>query len=52
MPFIMFGLLSAINWNFERLLFTEHAGRFLVYLGLGLMLLGVLVIRKIIDVKV
>jgi tight adherence protein B len=52
MPFIMFGLLSAINWNFEKLLFTEHIGRVAVYFGLALMLLGVLVIRKIIDVKV
>ena len=52
MPFIMFGLLSALNWNFEKLLFTEPAGRTLVYIGLGLMAVGVLVIRKIIDVKV
>jgi tight adherence protein B len=52
MPFIMFGLLSALNWKFEKLLFTEPAGRFLVYIGLGLMAVGVLVIRKIIDVKV
>jgi tight adherence protein B len=52
MPFIMFGLLSAIDWDFEKLLFTEHMGRVLVYLGLALMLVGVLVVRKIIDVKV
>ena len=52
MPFIMFGLLSAINWEFEKLLFTEHMGRVLVYFGLALMVAGVLVIRKIIDVKV
>ena len=52
MPFIMFGLLSAINWDFEKLLFTEDLGRTFVYIGLGLMVLGVLVIRKIIDVKV
>ena len=52
MPFIMFGLLSALNWNFEKLLFTEPAGRTLVYIGLSLMAVGVFVIRKIIDVKV
>lgn len=52
MPFIMFGLLSALNWNFEKLLITEPFGRTLIYTGLALMLLGVLVIRKIIDVKV
>jgi tight adherence protein B len=52
MPFIMFGLLSLVNWQFEKLLFTEELGRKFVYLGLGLMVLGVLWIRKIIDVKV
>jgi tight adherence protein B len=52
MPFIMFGLLSAINWNFEKLLFTEPFGRVMVYTGLGFMVFGVFVIRKIIDVKV
>ena len=52
MPFIMFGLLSSINWEFEKLLFTEPLGRTFVYFGLGLMVLGVLVIRKIIDVKI
>jgi len=52
MPFIMFGLLSALNWQFEKLLLTEEFGRTMVYFGLGLMVLGVLAIRKIIDVKV
>jgi tight adherence protein B len=52
MPFIMFGLLSALNWQFEKLLVTEELGRTLVYFGIGLMVLGVLVIRKIIAVKV
>jgi len=52
MPFIMFGLLSAINWEFEKLLFTEHMGRVMVYGALMLMAAGVLWIRKIIDVKV
>ena len=52
MPFAMFVLLSTVNWEFEKLLFTEDFGRVLVYIGIGLMLIGVLVIRKIIDVKV
>lgn len=52
MPFIMFGVLSAFNWQFEKLLITEEFGRTLVYIGLALMVVGVLVIRKIIDVKV
>lgn len=52
MPFIMLGLLSSINWQFEKLLFTEPFGHTMVYFGLILMALGVLVIRKIIDVKI
>jgi len=52
MPFVMLGLLSAVNWEFEKLLFTEELGRTMIYAGLALMVLGVLVIRKIIDVKV
>ena len=52
MPFIMFGLLSSMNWDFEKLLVTEDLGRIFVYIGLGLMFFGVLVIRKIIDIKV
>lgn len=52
MPFITFALMSTVNWHFEKLLITEHMGRVLVYIGLGLMFLGILVIRRIIDVKV
>lgn len=52
MPFIMFGLLSLLNWQFEKLLLTEHMGRVAVYAGLTFMVIGVLWIRKIIDVKV
>jgi len=52
MPFIMFGLLSTVNWQLEKMLFTEPNGRMLIYFALGLMLLGILAIRKIIDVKV
>ena len=52
LPFIMFGLLSTVNWQFEKLLFTEDLGRIFIYVGLGLMALGVVVIRKIIDIRV
>jgi tight adherence protein B len=52
MPFIMFGILSAVNWQFEKLLVTEELGKTMIYFGLGLMVLGVLTIRKIIDVKI
>jgi tight adherence protein B len=52
MPFVMFGVLSAMNWDFEKLLVTEELGRKFVYFGLGMMVIGVFWVRKIIDVKV
>ncbi|MGZ6332554.1 MAG: type II secretion system F family protein [Bdellovibrionota bacterium] len=51
-PFLMFGLVSVMNHNYEKTLFTTPLGLKMVYGGLGLMVLGVLAIRKIIDVKV
>jgi tight adherence protein B len=51
-PFVMFGVLSAFSWKREQLLFTTPIGLKAVYIGLGLMVLGILVIRKIIDIKV
>jgi len=52
MPFAMFGLLSLLNWNTEKLLFTDPGGLMAVYFGLGFMVLGILTIRKIIDIRV
>ena len=51
-PFIMFALISLVNHQYEKVLFSNKLGLGMVYGGLGLMLLGVLTIRKIIDVKV
>ncbi len=52
MPFVMFGLLSMLNWNTEKILFTDDLGRSGVYFGLVMMAVGILLIRKIIDVKI
>jgi len=52
MPFCMFGLLSLLNWNTEKVLITDEYGIDAVYTGLVLMVLGILTIRKIIDIKV
>jgi len=51
-PFIMFGLMSFTNWKYESVLFTNPIGLKVIYVGLGMMLLGILIIRKIIDIKV
>lgn len=51
-PFVMFALISVLNPAYEKALFTNPLGLKMVYGGLALMVLGILVIRKIIDVKV
>ncbi len=51
-PFLMFGLISVTNYKYEKILFTDPFGLKMVYGGLALMVVGVLLIRKIIDVKV
>ena len=51
MPFIMFGLLSMVNWKTEKILFTDDLGRTAVYAGLIFMFIGIMVIRKIINVN-
>jgi tight adherence protein B len=51
-PFAMFALISLVNKEYEKPLFTDPTGLKMVYTGLGMMILGVLVIRKIIDIKV
>jgi tight adherence protein B len=51
-PFIMFGIISLANHDYEKSLFTDPFGLKMVYFGLGLMVIGILAIRKIIDIKV
>jgi Flp pilus assembly protein TadB len=48
----MFALISVVNHNYEKTLFSNALGMKMIYGGLGLMVLGILAIRKIIDVKV
>jgi tight adherence protein B len=51
-PFVMCGILSLLSWKMERLLFTTPAGLKAIYIGAAMMVVGILVIRKIIDIKV
>ena len=51
-PFLMFGLISVTNHKYENTLFADPLGLKMVYGGLALMIIGILLIRKIIDVKV
>ena len=52
MPFIMFALLSLVNPEYEKPLFTDPLGIRLIYIGLAMMVVGILVVRKVINVKV
>ncbi|MGC2112762.1 MAG: type II secretion system F family protein [Candidatus Korobacteraceae bacterium] len=52
LPIAMFFLLSLANRGYTRVLIEDPTGRKLVYTGLGLMLVGGLAIRKIVNVKV
>ncbi|HZQ19574.1 MAG TPA: type II secretion system F family protein [Terriglobales bacterium] len=52
MPFLMFCILSVISWKTERYLFTDHLGKIALYVGLVFMVCGVLLIRRIVNVKV
>jgi tight adherence protein B len=52
LPIAMFFLLSLANRGYTRVLIEDPTGRKLIYTGLGLMVLGGLAIRKIVDVKV
>jgi tight adherence protein B len=51
-PFLMFALINLVNKEYEKPLFTDPTGLKMIYAGLAMMVLGVLAIRKIIDIKV
>jgi tight adherence protein B len=51
-PFIIFGMINIFNHDYEKTLFSDPFGLKMVYFGLGLMVIGILAIRKIIDIEV
>lgn len=51
-PFALFALIGVVNPEYEGILLTDPLGILLVEIGLGMMVVGILVIRKIIDVRV
>jgi tight adherence protein B len=52
LPIIMFFLISVANHDYTKVLVEDPLGRKLIYTGMGLMLLGGVLIRKIVNVKV
>ena len=51
-PFLMFGVISLVNHEYEKPLFSDPFGIKMLYFGLGMMVIGILAIRKIIDIEV
>jgi tight adherence protein B len=52
LPVVMLALINLANPGYSDILFHDPQGRQLLYLGAGLILVGGLIIRKIVDVKV
>jgi tight adherence protein B len=52
LPFIVFMLMNFLNPGYGHMLLSEPMGRKAVWIGLGLMAIGVWLIRKIVDIKV
>ncbi|HVJ04451.1 MAG TPA: type II secretion system F family protein [Candidatus Saccharimonadales bacterium] len=52
LPFIVFGLMNFLNPGYARIMIEDPMGRKAIWLGLGLMAIGVWMIRKIVDIKV
>jgi len=52
LPFVMFFLISLLNPEYEKKLYTDPLGIHAIYVGLIMMAMGIYVIRKIVDIKV
>jgi tight adherence protein B len=52
LPVVLALLVNFINPGFEKPLFQDHLGRTMLYCGAGMLTVGTLVIRKIVDIKV
>ena len=51
LPFFVFGLISFVNKDYERQLWTNPVGVRLIYAALVMMALGIFTIRKIINIR-
>ena len=52
LPFLVFFVLNLVNHEYEKKLWTDPLGLHLIYAGLIMMAIGVLVIRKIVDIRI
>ena len=49
LPIIMLGLINVVNPGYSNVLFTDPTGKKMLYAGVGLLVLGGLIIRKIVN---
>jgi tight adherence protein B len=52
LPFFVFGIMNMVNRDYARIMFEDPSGRKAIWIGLGLMTVGIWMIRKIVDIKV
>ena len=52
LPFVLLLMMLKLNPSYIELLWTHPLGQKMSAIGIGLMIVGALVIRKIIDIKV
>ena len=52
LPFIVFVLMNLVNPGYAHTLIDDPVGRKAIWVGLGMMAIGVWTIRKIVDIKV
>ncbi|MBV8437579.1 MAG: type II secretion system F family protein [Silvibacterium sp.] len=49
MPIALMGILNILDPGYSKILFTDPLGRMLIYVGLGLIVIGSLIIRQIVN---
>jgi len=49
LPIIMLGLINVVNPGYSNVLFTDPTGRKMLYAGVGLLVVGGLIIRNIVN---
>lgn len=52
LPFLVLGAMALMNPKYLSTLFTEPAGMLMVYIALGMMGLGIVVMKRLINIKV
>jgi len=52
LPVIMGTLINLLNPGFEGPLFHDPLGKMFLYGGCGMLVVGTLIVRKIVDIKV